>query len=225
VNTKKLETVTINPVAKPAWAVIWLHGLGADGHDFEPIVPELQLPEQAAVRFVFPHAPFAPVTINGGMIMRAWYDIREVNLGRNVDAQGIRDSSDLLRNLIQRELESGLSSERIILAGFSQGGAVVLHTALRFEMKLAGVLALSTYSPTLDTLGAERGQANAALPILMAHGRYDPLIPMALAVDTRDKLSRLGYAVQWHDYPMQHEVCIEEIRDVGQWLKRILQLH
>ena len=200
-------------------AVIWLHGLGADGHDFEPIVPELGLPAAPRVRFVFPHAPVQPVTINGGFRMRAWYDI--YNDGRQ-DAAGVRASQQGVEALIEREKERGVAPHRIILAGFSQGGAIALHTGLRYPARLAGILALSTYLPLGDTLAAEAHPVNRDVPILMAHGTQDPLIPLARAAASRDALQRLGYSVEWHEYPMPHSVCAEEIRHIGAWLTRVL---
>ena len=218
-----LECVEMDPGPKPAWVVIWLHGLGADGHDFEAIVPELQLPESLPVRYVFPHAPMRPVTINMGMVMRAWYDILEMDVSRKVDVDTIVESSDLLRNLIQRELDSGIPSERILLAGFSQGGAIVLHTALRYEKPLAGILALSTYLPTVATLKAERSDANRETAIMMAHGKHDPMIPIINAEKTREALIRMDYSVQWREYPMEHQVCMEEIRDIRTWMLEIMR--
>ncbi len=218
-----LDCVEINPGAKASFTVIWLHGLGADGHDFEPIVPALRLPENIPVRFVFPHAPERPVTINGGMVMRAWYDIVEMNLSRNPDIEGIRESAELLKNLVQREIDSGMSPEKILLAGFSQGGAVVLHAALRYEKSLAGVLALSTYSPTIDALKDERSEANRNVPVLMAHGKFDPVIPIQLGLETRRRLDQLEYPVLWHEYPMEHQVCMEEIEAIGAWMSDILK--
>ncbi len=220
---KRLETVEINPSAKPAYVVIWLHGLGADGHDFEAIVPELNIPDTLPVRYIFPHAPMRPVTINGGMVMRAWYDILEMDVSRKVDTDNIIESSILLDDIIQRELKSGIPSDRIVLAGFSQGGAIVLHTGLRYETPLAGILALSTYSPTAGTLSEERGDANLNIPIMMAHGQFDPVIPVSNAIHTREELIRQNYAVQWHDYPMQHEVCLEEIRDISAWMLDVMK--
>ncbi len=217
-----LDCVEINPEQPAEYVVIWLHGLGADGHDFEPIVPELDLPEHRAVRFVFPHAPKRPVTINAGMSMRAWYDILDLE-ARKVDLPAIQESSGQIRRLISRELSAGIPSNHIILAGFSQGGAIALHTGLRYEKALAGILALSTYSPTIGTLAEERSPVNAGIPIMMAHGEYDPVIPIAAGTGTRDALTRLGYDVKWHSYPMQHEVCLEEIRTIGTWLSAILQ--
>jgi phospholipase/carboxylesterase len=218
-----LECVEINPEKEPAYVVIWLHGLGADGHDFEAIVPELRLPESLPVRYLFPHAPTRPVTINMGMVMRAWYDILEMDVSRKVDVDTIVESSGLLRDLIQRELDAGIPSERILLAGFSQGGAIVLHTALRYEKPLAGLLALSTYLPTVDFLAAERSDANRHIPILMAHGKHDPMIPIINAENTREALTRLGYTIQWHTYPMEHQVCMEEIQAVRNWMLEIMQ--
>ncbi len=200
-------------------AVIWLHGLGADGHDFEPIVPELGLPAAPRVRFVFPHASVQPVTINGGVRMRAWYDI--TNDGRQ-DAAGIRASQQRVEALIERETGRSVAPQRIILAGFSQGGAIALHTGLRHADRLAGILALSTYLPLGDTLAAEAHPSNRDVPILMAHGAHDPLIPLTRAAASRDALRGLGYSVEWHEYPMPHSVCAEEIRDIGAWLARVL---
>ena len=216
-NSQFLECVEINPRKNAEYAVIWLHGLGADGHDFEPIVPELGLPESLAVRFVFPHAPKRPVTINASMVMRAWYDILDLAT-RKVDLQAVEASSAQVRKLIERETSAGIASHRIVLAGFSQGGAIALHTGLRYEKPLAGILALSTYSPTVGRLAEERSPANAAIPILMAHGQYDPVIPITAAISTRDELIRLKYAIQWQAYPMQHEVCMEEIDAIRVWL-------
>ncbi len=220
-----LDCVEINPEADPAYVVIWLHGLGADGHDFEAIVPELHLPESLPIRYVFPHAPTRPVTINMGMVMRAWYDILEMDVSRKVDVDNIVESSMLLRNLIQRELDAGMPSEKILLAGFSQGGAIVLHTALRYEKPLAGLLALSTYLPTVDSLGSARNDANGKIPIMMAHGQHDPMIPIVNAENTRAALINLNYTVQWHAYPMEHQVCMEEIQAIRAWMLSIMQPH
>jgi phospholipase/carboxylesterase len=216
------ETVEIEPGGGPDGAVIWLHGLGADGHDFEPIVPELRLDGQLALRFVFPHAPVRPVTINGGMAMRAWYDILTLERGGPQDETGIRASGELLRALIEREHERGIPYERILLAGFSQGGAIALHTALRFPQPLAGLMALSTYLPLQsafndDVLEDEQSQTRD-LPVFMAHGSFDPVLPIALGQHTRDLLNGSGYRVEWRDYPMAHAVCAEEITDIRRWL-------
>jgi phospholipase/carboxylesterase len=199
--------------------VIWLHGLGADGHDFEPIVPELRLKQ--AVRFVFPHAPEQPVTINQGMRMRAWYDIFQFGGGRE-DDKGIRASQALIEKMISEEVKRGISENKIVLAGFSQGGAIALQTALRYPKPLAGVMALSTYLPLAATLPAERAAANAEVPILMAHGSYDDIIPIQRARDSRSFLEKLGYRIEWHDYPMPHSVCGEEVRDISAFLAKLL---
>ena len=213
-----LEIVTGNA---PDSAVIWLHGLGADGNDFAPIVAELGLPPNVKVRFIFPHAPMLPVTINGGYVMPAWYDVKSLDLRQEEDTAGIRNSQRQLEALIRRELERGIASTRIVLAGFSQGGAIALHTGLRYDAPLAGVLALSTYLPLPDTIMAEASPANAALPVFMAHGTVDSVIPLAHGATSRDLLIQEGYAVEWHEYPMTHSVCAEEISDIGTWLTRI----
>lgn len=211
-----LESIEITTGDGPQLSVLWLHGLGADGHDFEPIVPELGL--RFPVRFVFPHAPVRPVTINGGMAMRAWYDILGFDAKAKEDAAGIRASAAAVTGLIDREIERGMASERIVLAGFSQGGAVALHTALREPRALAGVLALSTYLPLASTFASERSAANAGVPIFMAHGTADSVLPLALAEFSRRTLEALGYAVEWHAYSMAHSVCLEEVSAVGAWL-------
>ena len=205
----------------PRAAVIWLHGLGADGHDFEPIVPELGLPASKPVRFIFPNAPQRPVTINMGMRMRAWYDILQLGGGPE-DEAGIREAQGFLEELISRETKKGIPAGKIVLAGFSQGGAIVLQTALRQPARLAGVMALSTYLPLSKTLAQERTSANGDLPVFMAHGQYDNMIGMDRAMLSRDALLALGYAVEWRDYPMAHSVCPEEIADIAAFLLRIL---
>ena len=212
-----MQAVEINTGPNPQASVIWLHGLGADGHDFEPIVPELEL--ATPVRFVFPHAPVRPVTLNQGMRMRAWYDILQLGGGPE-DEAGIRASQKLLEAMIAEEKKRGMRS--IVLAGFSQGGAIVLQTALRHAERLAGVLALSTYLPLNATLEAERSPQNRDLPILMAHGQYDDIIPLARAEQSRKVLERLGYPVQWHVYPMPHSVCPEEIAAISAFLRSVL---
>ena len=211
-----LPTIEIATGDSPELAIIWLHGLGADGHDFEPIVPELDLPFPA--RFVFPHAPVRPITVNGGMEMRGWYDILGFGMNIRQDTAGIRASAAAVTQLIDREIERGLEASQIVLAGFSQGGAVALHTALREPRPLAGVLALSTYLPLGATLAAERSAANAGVPIFMAHGSADPLLPLALAEGSRRTLEGLGYAVDWHVYGIPHSVCPEEIAAIAAWL-------
>jgi phospholipase/carboxylesterase len=214
--------IEIETAPQPTASVIWLHGLGADGRDFVPIVPELRLPSDLAIRFVFPHAPHRPVTINRGYVMRAWYDIAETEFGRREDEAGIRESEQAVRALIQRETERGIASERIVLAGFSQGGAVVLHTGLRLPQRLAGILALSTYLPLADTLKAEAHPANADVPIFMAHGTDDPVIPLALGESSADLLKRRGANLEWRTYEMEHSVCLDEIQDIAGWLTRVL---
>ena len=215
------ETIEIETGAKPDAAVIWLHGLGADGHDFEPVVPALQLPDRLSVRFVFPNAPVRPVTLNMGMPMRAWYDIIELGGGRE-DEAGIRESQQLVEDLIAREKSRGIVSSRIVLAGFSQGGAIVLFTAIRHPERLAGVMALSTYLAVADTHAAERDPANLAVPIFMAHGTQDEMIGNARAQNSRAKLEALGYPVEWHEYAMGHSVCPQEVADIGDWLAKVL---
>ena len=214
-----LETVEVVTAPKPRLAVIWLHGLGADGHDFEPIVPELR--GAGAVRYVFPHAPQRSVTINGGYVMRAWYDILGFEPGAAEDAAGIRASAAAVTKLVDREIERGMPANRIVLAGFSQGGAIALQTALREPRALGGVLALSTYLPLAAALPTERSAANAAVPIFMAHGSVDPVLPLALAERSRRTLEGLGYSVDWRVYPMPHSVCAAEIEAIDEWLARL----
>jgi phospholipase/carboxylesterase len=202
--------------------VLWLHGLGADGHDFEPIVPELRLPDEAGVRFVFPHAPSIPMSLNQGFVMPAWYDIRDTDLRHRHDEAGIRASAERIEALIVHEIEQGVPAERIFLAGFSQGGAIALHVGLRHRERLAGILALSTYLVCADSLPAERSAANADVPIFQAHGTFDPMVNLARGQDARDRLLGLGYAVEWHTYPMPHAVCPDEIRDIGAWFRNLI---
>jgi phospholipase/carboxylesterase len=201
--------------------VIWLHGLGADGHDFEPLVPMLGLPRRLAARFVFPHAPERPVTINMGMRMRAWYDIAELG-GRSEDADGIRASQGLLEALIARERARGIEARRIVLAGFSQGGAIALQTGLRHPERLAGIMALSTWLPLAATLEVERSAANLDVPLFLAHGLNDEMVGIERALRSRDALEALGYAVEYHEYPMGHAVCPEEVAAIAAWLARTL---
>jgi len=206
----------------PTASVIWLHGLGADGHDFEPIVPELDLPDSLPVRFVFPHAPMQPVTINGGAVMRAWYDVYGLGGVRREDAAGVRASQAAVEELLEREKKRGIPASRLVLAGFSQGGAIALQTALRYPERLAGVLALSTYLPQAASLQSERSPANQGIPIFMAHGSYDDIIPLRRAEESRKLLEAAGYPVEWHEYPMPHSVCAEEIADMAAFLARIV---
>lgn len=214
-----MDAVELETGKDPAAAVIWLHGLGADGHDFEPIVPELRLGRP--VRFVFPHAPVRPVTINAGMRMRAWYDILQLGGGPE-DEAGVRASQRLLEDLISREGNRGIAPDRIVLAGFSQGGAIVLQTALRYPQRLAGVLALSTYLPLAKRLENEASAANREVPIFMAHGVYDDIIPLDRAQASRQHLERLGYRIDWHEYPMPHSVCAAEVADIAAFLTRLI---
>ena len=220
--TDRLEALEVETGPAPRAAVIWLHGLGADGHDFVPIVPELQLPASLPVRFVFPHAPRRPVSINGGAVMRAWYDIVEVGGAWREEAEGVRDAGRRVAALVEREMGRGIAADRLALAGFSQGGAIALHAGLRHPEALAGVLALSCALPLADTVAAEASPANRGVPILMAHGTQDPLIPLARARRSRDRLVELGYAVDWREYAMPHSVCVEEIGDIAAWLRRVL---
>lgn len=213
-----LPAVELETRPRPSHSVIWLHGLGADGHDFAPIIPELVARDWPALRFVFPHAPVRPVTINGGVPMRAWYDIKGTDIASRQDEAGVRESISQLDALIAREADRGIPSDRVFLAGFSQGGAIVLAGGVRHARRLAGVIALSTYLPIHETTEAERNAANAALPIFMAHGSHDPVVPQALGTRSRDLLRGLGYSVDWHSYPMAHSVNAEEIADLRQWL-------
>jgi phospholipase/carboxylesterase len=219
--TPPLEAIEIETAPSPDAAVLWLHGLGADGHDFEPVVPQLQLPRALRARFVFPHAPVRPVTLNMGMSMRAWYDIVQLGGGRE-DAAGIRASQAQLEALIARERERGVAAERIVLAGFSQGGAIALHTGLRHAGRLAGILALSTYLPLAGSAAAELSEASRGLPLFMAHGTFDDVIPFEHAQRSRAALEDLGCKVEWREYPMPHAVCGEEIADISAWLRAVL---
>ena len=199
--------------------VIWLHGLGADGYDFKPIVPELNLPEGHGIRFIFPHAPQRPVTVNAGVVMRAWYDLYSMDFTNHEDEEGIKASSQQITDLIQ---QLKIENNNIVLAGFSQGGAIALHTALRFPRPLAGILALSTYLPLVKTFESELSEANRKIPVMMCHGSHDPVVPYQLGDDSRYFLEQAGYKIDWHSYPMQHSVCPHEINDIGQWLQKIL---
>ncbi|WP_367108614.1 alpha/beta hydrolase [uncultured Psychrobacter sp.] len=202
-------------------AVIWLHGLGASGHDFEPVVPQLGLSNDVAVRFIFPHAPNRPVTINGGMVMPAWYDILEMSLERKVDIAQIEQSSWQIRDLITREIERGVKPEHIVIAGFSQGGAVAYHVALGHPERLAGLMTLSTYIATNDHI--DYSAANKDLPILIEHGTHDPVVPVVLGEQAQRFLKDKGYNVEYHSYPMAHQVCMPQIKNIGQWLNKVLK--
>ena len=217
-----LETIEIETATTPAASIVWMHGLGADGNDFVDIVPALRLPADRGVRFVFPHAPMRPVTINGGYVMRAWYDIRDDGGVRREDAAGVRASQAAIEALVARERGRGIPAAAIVLAGFSQGGAMALYTGLRHPGPLAGVMALSCSLPLADTLAAEAAAANRDVPIFMAHGTHDQMIPKARAQRAYDTLSGLDYKVEWHEYPMPHSVCMEEVADIADWLGRVL---
>jgi phospholipase/carboxylesterase len=214
-----LPAVEIEPDGPARHSVIWLHGLGADGHDFPPIVAELGVAPKHAVRWIFPHAPSIPVTVNGGMVMPAWYDIRGVDFDRRHDETGIRLSTRRVEDLIARENERGVPTERICLAGFSQGGAIALFTALKHPERLLGIVALSTYLVLEEAVRSERHQANLETPIFQAHGTHDPMVTTDRGQRSYETLVEMGYAVEWHDYPMMHQVCSEEIETLGSWLE------
>lgn len=218
-----LETIEIETAPSPQSAVIWMHGLGADGHDFAPIVRELDLSGCTGIRFVFPHAEAMPVTINNGYVMRAWYDILGMDLVRREDAQGLRTSQQRIDDLIAREIARGIPAERIVLAGFSQGCAMALQTGLRYPQRLAGLMCLSGYLPLADTIADERHAANQDTAIFMAHGRGDGVVLINRAEASRDLLQQLGYHVEWHEYMMQHSVCAEEVDDISRWLQQTLK--
>lgn len=213
------ETVEVTTGENPQGSVIWLHGLGADGHDFEPIVPELRLATNLSLRFIFPHAPVQRVTINGGMAMRSWYDIVSFDSEGRADRAGVLASSDLLEGLIAREIERGVAPQKIVVAGFSQGGAVAIHTALQTEHPIAGLMALSTYMALPED--AASAVSRKDLPIFMAHGSFDPVLRMEWGRSSADRLIEAGYAVDWHEYPMAHAVCPQEIADISNWLSAI----
>jgi phospholipase/carboxylesterase len=216
------DAIVMTPATAPTASVIWMHGLGADGTDFVPLVPELRLPDSQAPRFIFPNAPVRPVTVNNGMAMRAWYDIYSLGIREREDATGIRESAARVHGLIDREQAAGISAGRIVLAGFSQGGAIALQAGVRYPQALAGILALSTYLPLPATLAAEAAVANLAVPILMCHGRQDPIVPLALARKSFETLTAWGFAPRWLDYPMQHQLCAEEVIAISQWLAQVL---
>jgi len=209
----------------PTASIIWLHGLGADGHDFEPIVPQLGLPAELHVRFIFPHAPSMPVTVNGGYIMPAWYDIRHADIDREQDVDGIRKSARLIDDLIECERVRGIPANRIVIAGFSQGGVMALHVGLRRPESLAGIIALSCYLPLAETVDIETTPAYKHTPVFMAHGVEDPIVPFSLGDQTQRQLAALGHPVEWHTYPIGHHVCADEARAIGRWLTGILAPH
>ena len=218
----KLSTIEIHPQSEHLYSVIWMHGLGADGHDFEGIVPELHLTVAQNIHFIFPNAPVQPVTINGGMKMRAWYDILEMSMDRRVDIDGIYQSTKQIEALIQKEIDSGIASDKLILAGFSQGGVIALHAGLRYKHQLAGIVALSTYLPTLKQLKTEQSPVNHSTPVLMAHGIMDPVVPMQLGQQVNNALAAMEYNIEWHEYPMEHAICLEEIKHISAFINRIL---
>lgn len=220
-NDYLLPAIELGPKDANA-SVIWLHGLGADGHDFEPIVSELNLSHQKNIRFIFPHAPQRPVTINNGTVMRAWYDIAANEIDAKQDETGIRESAKQIQALISREHERGVPSERIVLAGFSQGGAIALHTGLRYAHRLAGILALSTYLPLADSLSREAHTDNQDVPIFMAHGTQDPVVPFKLGEQSRDTLQAQGYKIEWRQYVMEHNVLPDEIEDIAAWFNSVI---
>ena len=221
----QLETIELETNPNPTAAVIWMHGLGADGNDFVPIVNEIDLSGAPGIRFICPHAPTRPVTINNGHVMRAWYDIAFGDLEgktRKADEKGVRESQAQIGQLIARENSRGIAASKIVLAGFSQGGAIALHTGLRYPETLAGVMALSTYLPLAESFAQEATPANAKTPVFMAHGTHDPVVPYAMGNSSREQLQQAGYALVWHEYPMQHSVCLEEVADIGRWLTSVL---
>jgi phospholipase/carboxylesterase len=217
-----LQTIEKETGANPTVAIIWMHGLGADANDFVPMLHELDLAGLPAIRFIFPNADTMPVTINGGYVMRAWYDIVATDLGRQEDEAGLRASQAKVEALIEREKARGIPAERIILAGFSQGCAMTLQTGLRQKEKLAGLMCLSGYVPIAAKAAAEHTPESLATPVFMVHGRMDPVIPVARAEQSRGLLQQWGYQVEWHDYPMQHSLCQEEVDHISAWLKKVL---
>lgn len=220
--TQLLENIEIESAPNPTASIVWMHGLGADGNDFVPLVRELDYTGLPAIRFVFPHANTMPVTINGGYIMRAWYDITGADLTRREDEAGLRASQRDIEALIAREKARGIPASRIVLAGFSQGCAMTLQTGLRHPEKLAGMLCLSGYLPLALNVQAERTRESLDTPVFMAHGRQDPVVPFIRAEQSRDALRQLGYQVEWHEYMMQHSLCLDEVRDINAWLRKVL---
>lgn len=220
-----LDAIEIETAPHPAVSIIWMHGLGADGSDFVPIVRELDLTGTPPIRFVFPHAPMRPVSINNGYVMRAWYDVSYEDLegtAKRPDEAGVRAAQEAINGLIGRETSRGITARNVVLAGFSQGGAVALQTGLRYPQRLAGMVALSTYLPLASSTPREAAPANARTPIFMAHGTADTVVPHAMGSSSRDLLEKMGYAVEWHEYPMPHSVCLEEVQDIATWLRRVL---
>lgn len=220
--TSSHDAVVVQPPTAIDASVIWLHGLGADGHDFEPIVPQLGRTITEHTRFVFPHAPMRPVTINGGYVMRAWYDVLDAEITRRADPAGVQDSQAILHRWIDAEVASGIPPRRIVVAGFSQGGAIALHAGLRYPQPLAGLLGISCYLPLPAEIANGLAPANAATPIFMAHGTEDPVIPIQAGRQSYEALQALSCKVEWHTYPIPHSVCLEEIQDIARWLTRVL---
>jgi len=216
------SSIVVEPDVKATSAVIWLHGLGADGHDFESILPQLNLPNNHGIRFIFPHAPVQPVTINSGMTMRSWYDIYSMTIDEKVDVEGINQSANIVKELIEQQIASGIATDKIVLAGFSQGGLVVLHCALHYSLPLGGVLALSTYYPAVCK--QQKVTDNKTMPIFMAHGTFDPVIPLTVAQKSKTFIESLEFNVQWQTYPMEHSVCMPEIEAISKWLTQQLGL-
>ena len=217
-----LPCVEINPSTAPDACVIWLHGLGDSGHGFAPIVPELKLPDSMAVKFLFPHAPERPITINGGMRIRAWYDIKSLDFESRADLEGVKESAEQVEQLIKAQIESGIKAERIVLAGFSQGGVIALHLAPRFSQKLAGVMALSTYMCEPALLSSEALDVNRETPIMMAHGEQDEVVPVFMGNAAFKTLNECGFKATWQTYTMQHNVCMQELNDISAWLQKLL---
>lgn len=216
------QALILHPRGRHTASVVWLHGLGADGYDFAPIIPELGLPADHGIRFIFPHAPVRPVTLNGGMAMRAWYDILSLDRNGLQDEAGVRDSERIVQGFLKAEEDAGIASDRIVLAGFSQGGAITLHAGLRYPKKLAGLLPLSTYLPLQHLLATEASAANRSVPMLMCHGSHDPVLPYELGRGSCEVMESLGYTIDWREYSMAHQVCAEQIEDIGRWLRERL---
>lgn len=219
----KLETIVVEPQTPAEYSIIWLHGLGADGNDFASLPGQMQISKKFPIRFIFPHAPHRSITINGGMQMRAWYDILELSLDSREDAAGVHESRAAIEELIDTEVQKGIPTKNIFLAGFSQGGAMALHTGLLYQHKLAGIIALSTYLPLAQEFPTQERDSNISSKIFMAHGHYDPILPLNFGKQSCALLEKLGYAVAWHDYPMEHGVCGEEVMDLDRWLHELLQ--
>ncbi|MEM7233771.1 MAG: PHB depolymerase family esterase [Planctomycetota bacterium] len=217
-----LDSIRVEPDSPPKAAVIWMHGLGDSGHGFSEYVSYFKLPPELGVRWIFPHAPERPITLNGGMVMRGWYDLQELARIREEDDAGIRESESLIRELIEEARADGIPSNKIVLAGFSQGGAIAFKTVLRYPERLGAIIALSTYLPLGSTVEAERSEANQSTPILQVHGTHDPVLHISLGTTSRDHLTSLGYSVDWHEYPMDHSLCMEEIEVVAKTLKSVL---